>query len=194
MEYITKGITRWLIKNGAINDIDKELYEYALYSMLITISPLLVVIIIGIGMGTLLEGVLLIIPFMCIRKFSGGYHAKNVGICFVSSCGILIVCMYLAANLPYAWWITVVTLLSVLSLCINSPIDSENRRLDDIEKRRCKKITIGLSSVYGIVHIIFVCTELEKIATCIAVGICLTASLQLPCVLQFHNKHENGAV
>ena len=70
MEKVAKGITRWLIENGAIDGSDDELYEYAIYSMIITMSPLILVTIIGIGMGTLPEGVILILPFMSIRKYT----------------------------------------------------------------------------------------------------------------------------
>ena len=192
MEKVTKRITNWLIENGAVDDLDQELYEYAIYSILITISPLLVVLIIGTTIGTLLEGMIILLPFMCIRKFSGGYHTKNAVVCFISSCGILVLCMYLAAYFEYAGWITVIMTVCVGSLCLNSPIDSENKRLDVDEKRYYQKMTIRLSGIFYICHFLLVCIGFEKIATCLAVGICLVASLQLPCLMQFHSESEKG--
>ena len=192
MEKITKGIASWLIENGAIDDSDAELYEYAIYSMLITISPLFLVFIIGMGMGTMLEGVLLIFPFMCIRKFSGGYHAKNPGVCFISSCAILVFCMWLTMRLEYSYWVTVAATGCALSLCRNSPLDSENKRLEQSEKARYQKITIGLSSVFYIIHCICVGIGIEKMANCLTVGICLTAILQLPCLYQFNSESRKG--
>lgn len=192
MEKLAKAITNWLIENGAIEDKDRELYEYAIYSMLITISPLLLVFIIGIGMGTVVEGVILILPFMCIRKFSGGYHANNPWVCFISSCAILVFCMWLATHLEYSYWITVITTGCVVSLCMNSPIDSAHKRLDDMEKRSYKKIAIILSGIYFIFHCVCGCIGLGKIANCLAVGICLTAFLQLPCLYQLHSESGKG--
>ena len=194
MEKITKGITNWLIENGAIEERDTELYEYAIYSMLITISPLLLVFIIGFSMGTVLEGVILISPFMCIRKFSGGYHAKTPGVCFISSCAMLVFCMWGAWYLEYSHWTMVITMGCVLSLCMNSPIDSEHKRLDDMEKRSYKKIAIILSCIFYSIHCACGCIGLEKIANCLAVGICLTAILQLPCLYQFHSESGKGTV
>ena len=194
MGKITKGITNWLIENGAIEDRDTELYEFAIYSILITISPLLLVLIIGIGMGTVLEGAIVILPFMCIRKFSGGYHANNAGICFVSSCVILVFCMWLATHLAYSYWITITTTICVISLCMNSPIDSKHKRLDNMEKRSYKKIAIILSCIFYSIHCACGCIGLEKIANCLAVGICLTAILQLPCLYQFHSESGKGTV
>ena len=192
MEKITKGIISWLIENGAIEDRDTELYEYAIYSMLITVSPLLLVFVIGIGMGTVLEGMIMILPFMCIRKFSGGYHANNPVVCFISSNVILVFCMWLATHLEYSYWITIITTGCVLSLCMNSPIDSEHKRLDDMEKWSYKKIAIILSCIFYMIHCACGCIGLEKIANCLTVGICLTAILQLPCLYQFHSESRKG--
>ena len=72
-----ENISAWLIKHDAIKSEDKELYEYAIYSFFITISPLFLVILISGIMGKLFEGIVVIIPFMVLRKFSGGFHAKK---------------------------------------------------------------------------------------------------------------------
>ena len=192
MEKITKGITNWLIETGAIDDSDAELYEYAIYSILITLSPLALVLIIGIGMGTVLEGMIVVCPFMCIRKFSGGYHANNPGVCFVNSCVILVFCMWMATHLVYEDWTMVLTTVCVLSLCYNSPIESENKQLDDCEKSKYRGMTIVLSIIFYVIHWICVCAEMQQIAICLSVGICLTAILQLPCLYQFYNERRKG--
>ena len=77
MNVCAKKLTQWLIENEAIEEADKELYEYALYSIGITISPLVIVLIFGLWLGVPIEGVTMVLPFMCIRKYSGGYHAKK---------------------------------------------------------------------------------------------------------------------
>jgi len=188
MEKVTKNITNWLVENGAIVDSDVELYEYAIYSMIITISPLFLVLFIGIAMGTVLEGMIMIVPFMCIRKFSGGYHAKNPSVCFINSCVILVFCMWMATHLVYDDWTAVITTVCVLSLCWNGPMESENKQLDDCEKRKYRRITIVLSVIFYVIHWICVCIEMQQIAICLAIGICLTASLQLPCLHQLYSE------
>lgn len=184
MESLTKRITEWLIANKAVEDADRELYEYAVYCMLITISPLLLVLFIGIFMGTLVEGVFLIIPFMCIRKYSGGYHAKNIKICFIYSCGLLVLCMYLASHIEYGLWVSALATISVVSLSIWSPVDSKNRRLVPDEKVRYKKKAAGISACFLLVHLLLFLLGEKVLALSIAVGLVLSAGLQVPCVLQ----------
>lgn len=188
MEVLTKRITEWLIVNKAVEDGDRELYEYAIYSLMITISPLFLVLIIGIMMGTLIEGVFLIIPFMCIRKFSGGYHAKNAGTCFVSSCALLVICMYLAAHIKYGVWVSFVATVAIALLALFSPIDSENRRLDEEEKKLYRKIAIKISLLFMLVHILLLLFKCENWAVSVAIGLMLSAGLQLPCLLQQLNQ------
>ena len=59
-------IINWLIMTGAISSCDKELYQYALNSLVLLISPLLMSVIIATIMGIPVNGVLIVIPFMTI--------------------------------------------------------------------------------------------------------------------------------
>lgn len=191
MESLTKRITKWLIANRAIEEADGGLYEYAIYSTLITISPVFLVLIIGIFMGTLVEGVFLIIPFMCIRKYSGGYHAKNFKTCFISSCGLLVLCMYLASHIIYDLWISVLVVISVIGLSLWSPIDSENRRLEPDEKEQYRKKVIQITIGFLVIHLLLVLFGKKEWAVSIAVGLMLSAGLQLPCIFQsFREKRK----
>ena len=85
MERCTGKITDWLIKCGAIPETDRELYEYAIYSILLSLSPMLLALAIGALFGSAVQGVLTITPFVILRKFSGGYHAN---VAFRAKCKI----------------------------------------------------------------------------------------------------------
>ena len=63
MERCTGKITDWLIKCGAIPETDRELYEYAIYSILLSLSPMLLALAIGALFGSAVQGVLTITPF-----------------------------------------------------------------------------------------------------------------------------------
>lgn len=58
-------------KSKAIKDDERELYEYALYSIVLLLSPAFISIAIGCIMGIPINGVLMVIPFLFLRKFSG---------------------------------------------------------------------------------------------------------------------------
>lgn len=184
MNTCAKKLTQWLIENKAIEVTDRELYEYAFYSIGITISPLVIVLIFGLWMGVPIEGVTMVLPFMCIRKYSGGYHAKSVKSCFISSCIVLMICLWLVTKIRYEIWLGILVLMSVCSIAHFSPIDSENRRLEEDEIRDCKKKTVLVSSVFLCLEIVFLILGLENLIVSVSVGILLSAGLQFPAIVK----------
>ena len=69
MEKCTDTVVDWMIRCNVINEADKELYKYALYSFFLLVSPLILAGVIGFGLGSVKHGVALIFPFVVLRKF-----------------------------------------------------------------------------------------------------------------------------
>ncbi len=183
MKYLSKHVATWLIRCGAIDEKDRELYEYAVYSLIFLIAPLVIILTFGIMMDRVLESIIIIIPFMCVRKFSGGFHAKHVWVCILCSCSVLFMCVYMVTNIKYIFILNICVVLAVISLIILSPIDSESRRLDEREVVRYKKVTAVISLVFGGLYCVCLLTDNITYAICIAEGIMLPACLQIPCIL-----------
>ena len=121
------SIVLWLIRSGAVEESDYELYEYAIYSLFFSWSPLLLAVIFGIIMDIPLKSVLMIIPFMAIRKYSGGYHAKHAGVCFGISCGLMISFLAVLKYAEMSFAVDILVSLSEVLIVIASPVDSENK-------------------------------------------------------------------
>lgn len=94
---LSKLVSEWLVRCNVIDDTDKGLYEYATYSLLIMISTIMIAAILGLIMGKFVESLVLIIPFMTIRRYSGGYHAKSLRICLSSSSFLIAMCISLTS-------------------------------------------------------------------------------------------------
>ena len=74
-------IADWLILQKAITTDERELYAYAVHCLFSLLYPIVVASVIGAFLGMITEAIAMIMPFILIRKFSGGYHAeasKNV--------------------------------------------------------------------------------------------------------------------
>lgn len=184
MRCLSVYIVTWLIKQKAILKEDRELYEYATYSFFLSFFPLFISIIIGSVMGKVLESILFIITFMSVRKFSGGFHAKQAWVCIISSCIILLACICIITNVMYSSIFDIGILWAVINLIMFSPIDNENRRLDLIEKKEYKsKITV-IVLIIAIIYYLLILLNRENYALAIDVGIILSACLQIPCILK----------
>ena len=86
---LTSGIAKWLEQEGAISGEDNGLFSYAVYSLLFGLLPIFIAVVLGLAFGMLREGLLMITPFMLIRKFSGGYHLDSPKLCVILSTALL---------------------------------------------------------------------------------------------------------
>lgn len=172
----------WLIQQKTIESSDRELYEYALYSFLVSNIPLVFLVIASILLGKLLEGMLIVLPFMIIRKFCGGYHAKHVYTCFILSTGLVLSGFYIVNYLNCNYFIMMV--ISGISIMFNSPIDSHNKRLDKSEIKLYKRITEMLIVSIIVLYIILFIIKCSYYAKYLAMSITLIAILQVPCIVK----------
>ncbi len=175
-------IAKWLIDHEAIRKEDYDLYVYAAHSLIMTLAPLGLALALGVLLGHAAAAVTIILPFMVIRKFSGGYHAKKAWVCLISSSLILSGCIFVSEYITYNYGLIGILLIAAALLMLNSPVESKNRRLDAQERRAYKKVTIYL--VVLSVLISFVCHEcgLEEMAVNLAIGVILTGGMQVPCL------------
>ncbi len=182
----TANITaKWLLRAGAISASDVELYEYGIYSFLFTLCPLGLVLIISLCLGMAVEGILLIIPFILIRKFCGGFHFKSSVLCGVVSTAVLTAFLlgirFVLNTRNYGWW-ALLLLLAAVQAAVLSPIDSEGRRLTEKEKKVFKKIAIVLSVITILVCAALAAFHQMRAAVSVGSGLILTAALQFPCL------------
>ncbi len=191
MRKMSVFVAGWLIKAKAILPQDKETYEYAVFCFLITFVPLALVMLIGGLLGIFFEAVFFVLPFMIMRKFSGGFHLKSNTACiifstFLISFFLLAVRYFIVVDISLI--LTFVIATSFISLIIHSPIDSKERSLSDKEKSVFKKVIIVMSFVIFAIYLSFLLNGLMNVAVPIGFGILLTALLQVPCMPRVWRK------
>ena len=181
---LSSSAAGWLEQEGAISGEDHTLFAYAAYSLLFGLMPIFIVMFLGIVFGMLREGLLMIIPFMLIRKFSGGYHLNSSRQCIILSCALLILALAIVKVLLYfdsAFFLTILVALSVLSLCHFSPVDNDARKLSEKERRQFRRIAQFLSASMFATYTLLRTVASTNYATPIGVGILLAAFLQILC-------------
>ena len=172
-------IVNWLSKEGAISDDDKDVYLYALNCMLLNIAPIIIVIVIGIFTGNVVEGLVMIAPFIFIRKYSGGFHMQKMYMCLITSVITLLLCMLGIKFLTCNAIIHVGVIIANCIISLLSPIDNENRRLAIKEKEKYRIIAIVLTWLFTAIYIGLYKSNYYNFAISVAMGIILTAFLQL---------------
>lgn len=193
IRFISRAVAEWLLKHGAISVNEKELYEYSIYSFLFTLTPLFLVLMVSIPLNMAVEGVLLITPFILLRKFAGGFHFQTPLPCIIVSTLVLLGCLLeISVILEYGSFIihTLLVYASIVPICILSPIDSENRQLSAKEKSAFHRIAIVLATINAALYSLLLILRTVEIAIPLGTGMILTALLQLPCLFE-HQKNSN---
>lgn len=186
----SKHITEWLIRQEAVEKAEQEMYEYAVHSLILMLAPMMLAILFGSIMGLMAEDFVMILPFMVIRKFSGGYHAKHERNCLIGSSLLIMVCIYAAGTLEFGLVLSIVLGMATVSLMVFSPINHENRRLDAEERCSYKRMTVILTAIFLVLYVVLGWLGQDTFAVCIAVGLIFSAGLQVPCVVQKMMKIE----
>ena len=193
IRFVSRAVAKWLLKHGAISVNEKELYEYGIYSFLFTLTPLFLVLMVSIPLNMAVEGVLLITPFILLRKFAGGFHFQTPLPCIIVSTVVLLGCLLeIRVILEYGSFIihTLLVYASIVPICILSPIDSENRQLTAKEKSAFHRIAIVLATINAALYSLLLILRTVEIAIPLGTGMILTALLQLPCLFE-HQKNSN---
>lgn len=177
-------ITDWLIRTKAIEESDKELYQYAVHSLFLTVLPIVLSIVIGLIFKVPLNGLLVILPFSFLRKYSGGFHAKKEATCLVFSSLLLLLCVVLSILLNCSWILLAIACAMGISLICFSPIENEKRPLCDEERVSYKRVTAIMVGCFIAINLLFFILKLYKYSICISIGIILPACLQIPCIIR----------
>ena len=195
IKWIAAVTAKWLLRAGAISASDVELYEYGIYSFLFTLCPLGLVLVISLFLHMAAEGILLIIPFILIRKFCGGFHFQSSVLCGIVSTAVLTVFLLgvrlVLSTEAYNWW-ALLLFLAAIQIAIFSPIDSEGRKLTQNEKRVFKRIAIALSIITLIVCAVLAVLHQMWAAVSVGSGMILSAALQFPCLFIKDRYDEKG--
>ncbi len=184
MEWLAGKIVEWLIVHETVAKEDRDLYEYAVICLLMAGAPLVLAVFVGGFLGELSTALFIILPFMALRKFSGGYHAKHVETCLICSSGLLVISIMIAARIAYSWQLTMAMFTGAAWMFACSPIDSMDRKLDREEQKRYKYVVGILSFTVCVISVLSKLYGSERFAVCMAIGLFLTLILQIPCVLQ----------
>jgi len=135
MKIVDKIVVR-LIEDGAIEEEDREIYEYGLHYGIATLINILCTLLIGLCMGMFVEAVLFMIVYIPLRSYAGGIHAKTELRCFIYS--NLIVVVILAVGKLLADTLIVQLIAGIIAagiIIFFAPVEDQNKPLDEDEVR-----------------------------------------------------------
>ena len=144
LERVSGKIVDWQIEKGILSDAERAVYRYAYELLLNQVINILIAVLIAVVFGAPLPVLLLLISYIPLRSFCGGYHADtNLGCTFVSA--VMIWCMcWIYQNIREGLFITYYPFIYIVSgyfVIRYAPVQDKNKPLDEAEIIRYKRMS-----------------------------------------------------
>jgi len=161
------SIAQSLIDNGIIENESRELYEFGINQMIVSIINLFITLVIGLCFHMVWQLFLFMLTYIPLRKFSGGIHAQTQFRCYIASIVMLcLVCLILKyLNISIVALIIIYS-ISAFTIVFLSPIEDQNKPLDIEEHKVYKKISIILLIIESLFAWVFYSIGLVSVAQC----------------------------
>lgn len=173
---VFERIADWFIRNEVIPLEDKDIYTYGLKQGALMVLNIGTTIIIGVMLKMVWQSVILMLAYIPLRTYAGGYHARTQFRCYILSVGIMSATLLVIKLIPWTSFIClVVTFCAGGIIFLFAPVEDSNKPLDQKEiifyRRR---IRIVLSVLLGIALFHWILGQ-NQITICIIMAIILCA-------------------
>lgn len=141
MRNIFERIADFMEENGSIQTEYRDVYIYALQTIIVYLFNIGTGIIIGVFMGEFVYCMIFLTAFIFLREEAGGYHAPGWRSCYFLSCGILVLTLlWIKEEFIYQTYITMIAALTAGAVIfLFAPLEDKNKPLEEEEKKAIGK-------------------------------------------------------
>ena len=177
---LSRRITDQLEENCTISHEDRELYEFGLRQGFTSMLNILTAAAVGAVFGCTLKALLFMGLYIPLRSFAGGHHARTPMICYIQSVVMLVaVCLYIKF-VPCGWWEYIVIAAAAAVIYLLAPVETENKPLDENERRVYRKKALIILSAQAFLFPIMRALGAEG---CAQINCCVIGMMSLMLVI-----------
>ena len=147
------ALTDRLLRRFPVAQARRSVYIYGLELSLSSLAVMLSVFILSCLFGAAYTSFIFSLIFVSIRLFSGGYHAKTYGHCFILSNATYLVCFgvaQLVRVLRVMCFCPFLTLLSMTVVYVLAPIKHKSHPMSDTSYRKSRTIALTFTTCEGL--------------------------------------------
>lgn len=176
---VIDNFTKFLIKNNIIEEKQREIYAYGLNQLIVYLYNFLTVIVVGWVLGMVWQSIAFTVFYMMIRPYAGGYHARTPHMCYIYSLIMIIVVLFLIRIIPLNGLLyLVIYFVSSIIIFKLSPVEDENKPLDNIERVVFRKRAIRSYIILSLCYFISWLVGLKELSSCVVLAL-FTLSIML---------------
>lgn len=152
---ISIKLSKKLLENRLLSDETYENFVFGFEVLLISIIQTIGLIIFGILTRSFIEILSFLIFFTILRSYAGGVHADSCLDCFL----ITVISYYVSLNLSimftsYEIIFYIILFVSAVLLYLYAPIDNPNKKFNNNEKQKYRKLTFIIALIFYIILIL----------------------------------------
>ena len=151
-----------LKKNNIINKEDEEIYYFGIYQTIVFIINSITSLILLLAFDMVIEGLIFCIFYYILRCYGGGYHSKSILCCYVLSAFLIVMVINIISYIKMNSFIILLGILSFILVFIMSPVETQTKKLDFIEKKVYGKKARGILILALLVIIILQLINYEQ--------------------------------
>ncbi len=150
MNNLSMILTHYFVSKKLIPYEKMEIYNYGFKLMLSDIINFSIIMLLGVLLNRVLDGLVYLVVLCSIRRFSGGFHAKTFWLCRLS---MIITFLLILTLVDFLSFITISPLTSVfinivllLFIAVFSPVKHPNKKLNSkqIKKNKYNAILVTI--------------------------------------------------
>lgn len=181
MQLLVGKILAFVMKSRSIDDEEKDLLAFGIEQGLFLLLNLVTMLVIGIWCGMIWQIAVFTFSYLLLRSYVGGYHARTQVQCYIISQAIVILFLFLIVC-SRNWGVLsigVLWLLATGAIVLVSPVEDENKPLDDVEKRVYRRRALLLLTGWSVATIVLRLLGLTEASNAVVLAIALCGIMAL---------------
>ncbi len=171
LEKFAGWLVGWMLASQAFPKEDAPLVSFGILQGLRTMIEIILMLLTGLFMNLLWQGTLILIAFMHLRIYAGGYHARTPMQCAVKTWLLFLGILLLYKFSPGLLWAQILLLIITgLSLWKFAPVEHENKPLEEYEIIKYRKLAFGVYGAETALFVLFRLLGAVGAAKCIVLG------------------------
>lgn len=158
IERLAIALSKEWCNTRVVEESKAALYRYGLELIFSSVANIIVIIGISILMGYRWAFFPVLLSFVPLRAFAGGYHAPTHWACILL-CGILYcISLYITINIDEkasSVFCNCVSFAGLVELLLLSPVEATNKPLSSYERQRNRAISMSIGIILVVLSLCF---------------------------------------
>lgn len=142
---ISENVADYFLQNNIIHDNETEVYIYGLELIISSFLGISIILFIGIILRKCIDSIIFLFCFITLRQYSGGYHAGSYFRCnlYFITTFLITEAAVIFIHASYKEFLSIGLLCTSLVILLKfAPVDNKNKRLNNLQKYKNKKIAL----------------------------------------------------